>query len=83
MSDTADHLAPWTMLKAPPGTCPGCAVTHEAEQPHNKQSLCYQYTFYRSNGRWPTWADAVAHCAPAVREAWERELRKREAWDGP
>jgi mannose/cellobiose epimerase-like protein (N-acyl-D-glucosamine 2-epimerase family) len=51
--------------------------------PHNQQSLYYQYAFFGEHGRWPTWKDAVAHCAPEVAAARERELRKRSAWSEP
>lgn len=59
-----------TLLGAtPPGTCPECAVAHDPEAPHNQQSLAYQYKFYDKNGRWPSWADAMAHCSPEVKAA--------------
>lgn len=52
-----------TMIgKAPEGTCPECAVKHDPWQPHNKDSLTYQYKFYDEHGRLPTWEDAMAHC---------------------
>lgn len=63
--------------KTPEGTCPMCAVKHEPEMPHNRDSLCYQYKFYDQHGRWPTWADAMAHCAPEVKAIWRRELEAR------
>lgn len=63
--------------KTPDGTCPMCAVKHEPEMPHNKDSLCYQYKFYDQHGRWPTWADAMAHCTPEVKAVWRRELEAR------
>lgn len=72
----------FTMLPAAAGTCPECAVTHELEEAHNKQSLFYQMRFRSQRGRFPTWKDAIAHCAPGVRALWEQELRKRGAWDG-
>lgn len=66
------------MLSAtPPGTCPECAVKHEPEQPHNQQSLVYQYKFYDQHGRWPTWADAMAHCPDDVKTYWKEALSKR------
>ena len=71
------------LLPPEEGTCPICAVDHEPEQPHNYQSLYYQYRFYGVRGRWPTWADALAHCDDVVREHWERELRSRGAWNEP
>lgn len=73
------------MMLLPPaaGTCPICATNHEPEMPHNCQSLYYQYRFYGIRGRWPTWADAVAHCGEQMREHWERELRARKKWSEP
>lgn len=59
------------------GTCPMCAVKHDPDQPHNKDSLAYQYKFYDQNGRWPTWKDAMAHCSNEVKELWRAELEKK------
>ena len=67
-----------TMFKnTPPGTCPMCAVKHDPEQPHNRDSLAYQYKFYDEFGRWPTWADAMAHCPEDIKRYWTEELGKR------
>ena len=71
------------LLPAAAGTCPVCATQHEPSEPHNAQSMYYQYRFYGVRGRWPTWADAVAHCPPRVRRRWEQALRDREAWTEP
>ena len=72
-----NHLAPFMVLgKTPPGTCQECAVKHDPGQPHNKQSLTYQYKFYADHGRWPTWADAMAHCSTEIKEYWKKELLK-------
>ena len=71
------------IMPAPAGTCPECAVDHSPEVPHNQQSLHYQYTFYAQHGRWPTWADAIAHCSPETQSAWKRELIARNAWSAP
>lgn len=65
------------MGKVPEGTCPECAVKHSPEQPHNRDSLAYQYKFYDEHGRWPTWADAMAHCPEPVKKYWKQELEKR------
>lgn len=66
-----------TMLeRTPEGTCPECAVEHDPRMPHYRDSLTYQYKFYDQHGRWPTWADAMAHCDPKVKEAWIEALRK-------
>lgn len=71
------------MLPAAPGTCPECARAHAADQPHDAMSLFYQMRFHGTHGRWPCWADAIAHCAPEVRSAWESELRARGHWKEP
>ena len=62
--------------KTPPGTCPMCAVKHEPEQPHNQQSLAWQYKFYDLHGRFPTWADAMAHCSDEVKAYWAEALKE-------
>ena len=56
--------------QTPPGTCPECATKHDPEQPHNRDSITYQYKFYDTHGRWPTWADAMAHCTSEVKGQW-------------
>ena len=61
----------------PPGTCPECAVAHEPEQPHNAQSLAYQYKFYDKHGRWPTWTDAMDHCSDEIKAQWIEALTER------
>lgn len=66
-----------------PAACKTCGREHPAEQPHDAQHLHYQYAFYGEHGRWPTWKDAVAHCADDVKEHWERELRRAGAWSEP
>lgn len=63
--------------RTPPGTCPMCAVKHDPEMPHNRDSLTYQYKFYDEHGRWPTWADAMAHCSPEVKTYWKKALEDR------
>jgi len=64
------------LLPARPGTCPDCAVAHDPGQPHNQQSLYYQYHFYADNDRWPTWRDAMSHCEEDVKKKWIDELAK-------
>ncbi len=68
-----------TMLPGIPkeGQCPECGAFHQPEQPHNRDALRYQYTFYDAHGRWPTWADAMEHCAADVKADWKRELEAR------
>ncbi len=73
------------MMLLPPkeGTCPICAVEHEPTAPHDQQSMYYQYRFYGVRNRWPTWADAIAHCDPITRAQWEDILREKGHWSEP
>lgn len=73
------------MMLLPPaeGTCPICGWAHEPHVPHNAQSLYYQYRFYGIRGRWPTWADAIAHCDEPTRQYWRDELTRANAWSEP
>jgi hypothetical protein len=58
----------WLMLlPARPGTCEECAVAHDPADPHNRDSLYYQYRFFAKFKRWPTWDDAMAHCSEDVK----------------
>jgi len=57
------------------GVCQVCAANHVPGEPHDRESLYYQYSFYQGNFRWPTWADAMAHCLPEVQHAWMEQLR--------
>lgn len=64
-----------TLLPPSPDKCQSCARAHEPELPHDQQSLFWQYWFYKqSGGKWPTWDDAMSHCAPGVREKWKTAL---------
>ncbi|MBE0533690.1 MAG: hypothetical protein IH626_22940 [Rhodospirillales bacterium] len=65
--------------------CPICGrnPAHPADQPHDAQSLYYQYSFFGEHGRWPTWKDAIAHCPEGVKQHWEAELRRLGAWTEP
>lgn len=71
------HMQPFKTLGVPPGTCESCAVAHKPEQPHNNQSLVWQYHFYDKEGRWPTWEDAMAHCSEPVKEFWRKGLKEK------
>ena len=72
------HRHGMTLLgRTPEGTCPECAVKHDPEQPHNRDSLVYQYKFYDQHGRWPTWKDAMAHCSPEMQEVWTKALEAK------
>lgn len=65
------------LLPAGPGVCDRCAKDHPRDMPHNQQSVFWQYWFHANYGRFPTWADAMAHCSPEVQALWVKELSKR------
>lgn len=71
------------LLPPPPGVCQQCAVDHLPEEPHNRDSMFYLYWFRLSEAkagrteRWPTWADAMAHCTPDRQAAWREALEQR------
>lgn len=65
------------LLPPSPHVCQSCAVEHSPDQPHNQQSIYWQYWFYSQYGRRPTWADAMAHCDAQVQSFWIEELKKR------
>ena len=70
------HIQGMTLIgRTPEGTCPECAVKHDPEQPHNQDSLTYQYKFYDQHGRWPTWADAMAHCSDELKKELDKIRR--------
>jgi hypothetical protein len=72
------HLKLFKILgMTPEGTCPECATAHPEWQPHNQQSLTYQYKFYDKHGRFPTWEDAMEHCSETVKGLWKTELLKK------
>lgn len=64
------------LMPCAPGVCQECATDHDPGMPHNQQSLYYQYHFYALQGRWPTWADAMAHCTEEVKDTWTQALRE-------
>jgi len=68
------------LFPAAPDACPICNIKHEPNKPHDATSMYYLYRFYGIRGRWPTWADAVAHCSQEMREGWEQALREHGAW---
>lgn len=71
-----------TMLPTKPGVCQECAVDHPHDEPHDCQSLTYQYRFYGTHGRWPTWTDAMQHCTPEVKKMWREGLLNLFAENG-
>ena len=77
-----ERTAEWMLGPPPPGKCSVCAADHAPDQPHDAQSLYYQYAFYADHGRWPTWADAISHCSPETQAMWKHELQRLNAWNG-
>ena len=75
--DELPKVGSFRLMPCASDVCQECAVDHPASQPHNQQSLYYKYHFYAEHGRWPTWADAMAHCSDDVKAIWTDELRKR------
>jgi hypothetical protein len=55
------------LLPCKEGVCKECATEHEEGEPHNL-CLFYQYHFREEHGRFPTWADAMAHCSEEVKK---------------
>ena len=58
------------------GQCEACAVKHNPDEPHNQQSMYYQYWFRQRHKRWPTWKDAMAHCNAKMKKLWKEGLRE-------
>lgn len=65
------------MLRPPADFCQTCAWKHEQEQPHNRDTLYYQTKFKLNKKRWPTWEDAMAHCAEDVKRVWREALTEK------
>ncbi len=65
-----------TLLPPKGDVCQECATDHAWDQPHNQQSLYYQYYFYSQHARWPNWSDAMAHCPDPVKAIWRQQLIK-------
>ncbi len=63
--------------------CDVCKSIHLPRHPHNAQSLFYIESFREQHGRYPTWADAVAHCEDRVRALWEQKLKASGSWTEP
>lgn len=71
------ELKDMALLPPSKDVCQECAVKHDPQMPHNQQSLYYQMKFKKERGRWPTWEDAMAHCAEDVKTLWREALLKR------
>lgn len=74
---TLKKVGSFSLLPPIPGVCQECAVDHAPDEPHDQQSLYYQYSFYADHDRWPTWTDAMAHCPEETRRLWTAALQAR------
>lgn len=74
---TEFHIIP---PKLEPGACTECGRIHEPTEPHDQTRLLYQYAFFSEHHRWPTWADACAHCSPEVQAHWKKILTELGKW---
>lgn len=72
-----------SLLPPRPDVCQECAVKHDPGEPHNRDSLYYQVKFEAEHGRSPQWSDAIAHCSPEMKTAWQDELERLGAWSKP
>lgn len=63
----------FTLMPCKPNVCQVCAVDHPHDTPHSVESLYYQYRFHSEHGRWPNWADAMAHCPDDTKELWREK----------
>lgn len=59
------------------GACWFCGDLHDGKEPHNAASLLYQHRFRKRKGRYPGWADAMAHCSGEVRKKWIKKLARK------
>lgn len=67
----------WMLLPCAPDVCQECAIDHDPEEPHNRDSLYYQMTFYKKHKSYPTWEDAIAHCSDNLKYAVREFLREK------
>lgn len=82
-SETTESVTQFRLLPPHPNACQVCGQIHEPEQPHNKDQLYYQYSFFSEHQRWPTWQDALAHCTPEMQKAWHDALTEAGVWSEP
>lgn len=64
----------WTLLPPAPDACQVCARRHDANEPHDAQSLYWATKRAMEGKPAPTWAEALEHVEPDVRAAWVTAL---------
>lgn len=62
-----------------PGSCRICAVFHDPDEPHDRDSLYYQNWFRKLHKRFPTWEDAMSHCSEEKKAEWKKMLARQGA----
>ena len=83
-SENEQTVAVSMMLLPPsPGKCQCCAVEHKKHEPHNQQSVYWQFWFNMKFGRSPTWADAIAHSPEPLYSYWKNRLIEISEYDFP
>ncbi len=71
------------VLLATPSVCSICGARHMPSAPHDARSPFYQYQFWLRHARWPTLADAVAHCPPMGQRSWREHFEELGEWTEP
>ena len=56
--------------------CIECGDYHPNEIPHNVAHPHYQKTFFKKQGRFPTWSDAMSHCTEEMKLAWKTSMTR-------
>lgn len=70
----------FTLLDLAFHECKECLETHLPFMLRDKLNLYYQLKFYKENGRYPTWEDAMADCPAEIQKRLKRELKKCGLW---
>ncbi len=77
METNLKKVGAFKLLPPKPYVCQVCATKHPPAQPHNQQSLYYQYYFYADHHRFPRWEDAMAHCSDEIKQRWIAALKEK------
>jgi len=64
------------MLVKESSYCEECGYCHPQDLPHNLNSSMYQYNFFKLNGVFPTWDDAMSHCKEEAKISWRANMTK-------
>ena len=78
MAEPVVMAKPFMLLPPAKYKCQVCARDHSPDMPHDKTSLYYQTAFKMKHGRYPMWADAMAHCTEEMKAEWTLHLTAHE-----